>query len=62
MFAEYLNAESGAVSVDWTVLTAFLCGLAIAMITMLSASAQEPTSALNAVLADDVIGNHDSFE
>ena len=62
MFAKFLNAESGAVTVDWTLLTAILCGLSIAVVSMLSAAAQEPTGALNSVLADDVIGNHDSFE
>jgi Flp pilus assembly pilin Flp len=62
MFAEFLNAEAGAVTVDWTLLTAFVCGLAIAVVTLLSAAAQEPTNALNATLASDVVGDHDSFD
>jgi len=62
MFADFLSAETGAVTVDWTLMTAFVCGLALAVIALLSAGAQEPTNALNATLASDVIGDHDSFD
>jgi Flp pilus assembly pilin Flp len=62
MFAEFLNAESGAVTVDWTIMAAFVCGLALSVIGLLSAGAREPTSALNATLTSDVIGDHASFD
>ena len=62
MFAEFLTAESGAVTVDWTIMTAFVCGLTLSVIGLLSAGAQEPTNGLNATLSSDVIGNHSSFD
>ena len=62
MFAAFLNTESGAVTVDWTLMSAFVCGLAIAVVSMLSAAAQEPTNALNSTLASDVVGDHADFD
>ena len=62
MFATFLTGESGAVTVDWTLLTAILVGLSIAVVTMLSAAAQQPTNALNATLSTDVIGDHLTFD
>ena len=62
MFAVFLNAESGAVTVDWTLMTAFVCGLAIAVVSLLSAAAQEPTTYLNSTLASDVVGEHADFD
>ncbi|MGI3183643.1 hypothetical protein [Nioella aestuarii] len=62
MFAKFLYTESGAVTVDWIVLTAFLCGLSIAVVSMLSVAAREPANTLNSVLADDVIAAHASFD
>lgn len=57
MFATFVTAESGAVAVDWTLMTAFVCGLAIAVVTLLSTAAQEPTNYLNATLASDVVND-----
>lgn len=62
MSVKFLNDESGAVTIDWTLLTAFVCGLALSVIGLLSAGAQEPTNGLNATLSSDVIGNHASFD
>jgi len=62
MFAKFLAEEAGAITVDWTLLTAFCVGLAIAVVTMLSAAAQEPTNALNETLNADVVSDHQSFD
>lgn len=62
MFAKFLTGESGAITVDWTLLTACLVGLSIAVVTMLSAAAQEPTNALNSTLSSDVIADHRTFD
>ena len=62
MSATFLLDESGAVTVDWTLLTAILAGLTFAMVTMLSAAAQQPTTFLNSTLGTDIVGDHDSFD
>jgi len=57
-----LKNEDGAVTVDWVVLTAFLCGLAIAVVAVISNGAREPTNRLNATLSSDIVGQSDSFD
>ena len=58
----FLADERGEVTVDWVVLTAALCGLAIAVTALISAGARTPTNALNSTLSTDVVGDHDSFD
>ncbi len=62
MFATFLSSEAGSVTVDWTLLTAVLSGLSVAMIGLLSVAAQTPTNAVNSTLNADVIGQHSSFD
>lgn len=62
MFAKFLTEETGAITVDWTLLTAFGVGLAIAVVTMLSTAAQTPTNGLNSTLSSDVVADHQSFD
>lgn len=62
MLKTFLKAETGAVTVDWTILTAVLCGLAFAATMAVSIGAREPTNALNSTLASDVVGDHTSFD
>ena len=62
MLKSFLTDDSGAITVDWVVLTAALCGLAIAVTALISAGARTPTNALNSTLSTDVAGDHDSFD
>ena len=62
MLKSFLTDDSGAITVDWVVLTAALCGLAIAVTALISAGARTPTKALNSTLSTDVVGDHDSFD
>jgi Flp pilus assembly pilin Flp len=62
MLKRFFRNDDGAVTVDWVVLTAFLCGLAIAVVTIISLGAREPTNSLNSMLATDIIGDSDSFD
>ena len=62
MFATFLSSEAGSVTVDWTLLTAVLSGLSVAMIGLLSVAAQTPTNAVKSTLNADVIGQHSSFD
>ena len=56
MFFEYLHTfqedESGAVTVDWVVLTAAIVGLGIAVITAVSASIGSNTDSIVAEMAE----------
>ena len=62
MLKSFLTDDSGAITVDWVVLTAALCGLAIAVTALISAGARTPTNALNSTLSTDVVGDHVSFD
>ena len=62
MLKSFLTDDSGAITVDWVVLTAALCGLAIAVTALISAGARTPTNALNSTLSTDVVSDHDSFD
>ena len=48
----FKNDESGAVTVDWVVLTAAIVGLGIAVLTAIAGSVRGVTDAINADLAN----------
>lgn len=58
----FIQSENGAVTVDWVVLTAALVGLAIAVVALISAGTQEPTSGLNASLSADIVADSVNFD
>ena len=56
MLNTFLHAESGAVTVDWVVLTAGLVGLSLAVMGVLSTGVQTAAMSIAAELSDDIIG------
>ena len=48
----FKNDESGAVTVDWVVLTAALVGLGLAVITVVAGGLNTASNAINADLAN----------
>ena len=48
--------ESGAITVDWVVLTAALVGMALGIVAIISTTAQDPADGLGANLADQTVG------
>ncbi|MBO6602089.1 MAG: pilus assembly protein [Roseicyclus sp.] len=54
-----MGSESGAVTVDWVVLTAALVGLGIAVVAVVVAGVREPTNSLNTQLGTDITDMHD---
>lgn len=48
----FLNDESGAVTVDWVVLTAAIVGLGIAVITTVGRGALDTSTGLGVILAN----------
>lgn len=51
-FRRFLEAEDGAVTVDWVVLTAAIVGLGVLVITIIAGGALDHTSGLNNHLAN----------
>jgi len=47
LFTKFANDESGAVTVDWVVLTAAIVGIAIAVITLISGGIQDAANGIN---------------
>lgn len=47
LFAQFANDESGAVTVDWVVLTAAIVGIAIAVIALISGGIQNASNGIN---------------
>ena len=47
LFTKFANDESGAVTVDWVVLTAAIVGIAIAVITLISGGVQSASNGIN---------------
>lgn len=43
----FTNDESGAITVDWVVLTAAIVGIAIAVITLISGGIQDAANGIN---------------
>lgn len=57
-FSNFLNDESGAVTVDWVVLTAAIVGIAIAVLTLIAGGISTSTQSTNTQVAatDSVAG------
>ena len=47
LFTKFTNDESGAVTVDWVVLTAAIVGIAIAVITLISSGIEDASNGIN---------------
>ena len=47
LFTKFANDESGAVTVDWVVLTAAIVGIAIAVITLISGGIEDASNGIN---------------
>ena len=50
LFTKFANDESGAVTVDWVVLTAAIVGIAIAVITLISGGIENAANGINVEL------------
>ena len=50
LFTKFANDESGAVTVDWVVLTAAIVGIAIAVVTLISGGIQDAANGINVEL------------
>lgn len=50
LFNRFSEDESGAVTVDWVVLTAAIVGIAIAVITLISGGIQDAANGINSEL------------
>ncbi len=53
----FRKSESGAVTVDWVVLTAALVGMALGVVGIIRTAAQDPADGLGANLADQTVGD-----
>ncbi len=53
----FLANESGAITVDWVVLTAALVGMALGVVAIVSTAAQDPADGLGANLAEQTVGS-----
>ncbi len=47
LFTKFANDESGAVTVDWVVLTAAIVGIAVAVIALISAGVETAATEIN---------------
>lgn len=52
LFNEFLNDESGAVTVDWVVLTAAIVGLGIAVLSSVGGGTTQLAGKISSSLAD----------
>jgi len=52
LFTKFANDESGAVTVDWVVLTAAIVGIAIAVISLISGGIQDASNGINDELSN----------
>ena len=52
MFNEFLNDESGAVTVDWVVLTAAIVGLGIAVLSSVGGGTTDLAESISQSLSD----------
>ena len=60
--SNFLSDETGAVTVDWVVLTAALVGLAIAVVSLISIGARAPANGLNSTLSTNIVTDSANFE
>ena len=47
LFTKFANDESGAVTVDWVVLSAAIVGIAIAVVTLISGGIETAANGIN---------------
>ncbi len=52
LIVNFLKSESGAVTVDWVVLTAAIVGMGVLVVTIVANGALDHTSGLNSHLAN----------
>ena len=57
MLTNFLNNESGAVTVDWVVLTAAIVGIAIAVLTLISGGIQNAANSIDDTLEQAAVFN-----
>ena len=57
LFNAFLNDESGAVTVDWVVLTAAIVGLGIAVLTSVSGGTTTLANKVSSHMAAQTVGN-----
>jgi Flp pilus assembly pilin Flp len=60
LFTKFANDESGAVTVDWVVLTAAIVGIAIAVITLISQGVETASEGINTELSTASAINFDN--
>ncbi len=58
MFTKFFNDESGAVTVDWVVLTAAVVGLGIAVLTSVSGGTTDLADTISGELSTMTIMSH----
>ncbi len=58
----FIASESGAVTVDWVVLTAALVGLGLAVMAVISGGVQDLSGEIQAGLGTQDVGNGTSFQ
>ena len=61
MFNAFLKDESGAVTVDWVVLTAAIVGLGIAVLTSVGSGTTELADTVSGALAGTSVSTATSF-
>jgi Flp pilus assembly pilin Flp len=61
LFNAFLKDESGAVTVDWVVLTAAIVGLGIAVLTSVSGGTQSLADKISSNLADGQVATLDGL-
>jgi len=54
---DFYNEETGAVTVDWVVLTAAMTGLGLAVTLIVSNAATDPAESMGAALTAMTVGN-----
>ncbi|MEM8823279.1 MAG: hypothetical protein AAGF30_06685 [Pseudomonadota bacterium] len=52
MFAEFIDDEAGAVTVDWVVLTAALVGLGLAVLTAVRQGVSDLSDGISSTMTD----------
>ena len=50
LFTKFANDETGAVTVDWVVLTAAIVGIAFAVISLISVGIEDASNGINSEL------------
>lgn len=61
MFNEFLNDESGAVTVDWVVLTAAIVGLGIAVLSSVGGGTKDLAESISTSLSEGNVRSLDDL-